>query len=676
MKLKKTLAILLASATIGAAAAMTASALEPHGTGILLRNWLTNDPDYTFSESYKTSVWYENFTALELGENERNNILSIAISQLGYHEGEDGDYSGTNSTSSGNCVEYFRLLIPTWSNNSDEWCACFVNWCLNQAHIDYASSEIGCWKWVGELKGMGMWQDSVTYGGTYTPLPADMIFFNWKHAESKNNASSHIGYVLYTTETHVYTIEGNADNNVTVRSYALDDPSIIGYGTPPYEENDVPTIDHSYKDGRPRGQYVLNASNLYLYEKPGSGRICRVPLGASVMLHREDGDYAYVTYGDKEGYIRKYQLYLMAAVVGEDTLTYDANGGVGAPAPEAVKIGTEATVTTSAPTLEGDAFLGWSTVPYNYKVDYKPGDSITLSGDTTLYAVWEKRSLGLALNKLAAGEVAEFPRPETIDNSSALLLGTLSDLKLFDTRTGLTAVTFAEDAELGRVISLASTGKSDDPHVALDYDALCREQKRAPVSADEVDYIILRVKDVSVNNLFFELFYDCGEGAIHSVSGLLKSSEDWQYLVLDMTEAEGFTGEIERLRLDWQKASNDAGNTLLISDIYFASSATIKDAVLEGMYPFPAEAEYVEPETEPVTAAPTKPAETTGSNGSTGSNAPDTDGATDGTSTPEGTDNDATRPSDGEGCASVAGALTVIALAVAALPVVMKKQKE
>ncbi len=309
MRFKKPLSILLSTLLIGSSAAMTATALEPHGTGIRCRNWLTNDPTYTFSKAYTESIWHENFTALQFSGNQRNDVLAIAISQLGYHEGNEGDFSGTDTASSGNSTEYARLLIPHYNNNAYEWCACFVNWCLNQAHIDSASSEIGCWKWVEELKGMDMFEDSVAYGGTYVPKPADMIFFNWNGV---NTHSGHVGYVLYTTTTHVFTIEGNADDNVTVRSYPLDDKRVIGYGTPNYDEGDEPTVDHSYAAGRPSGYYVLNADNVNVRKEPGAGsRVTILPLGALVKVSEVANGYAYITYNDKCGYIPVENLYLM-----------------------------------------------------------------------------------------------------------------------------------------------------------------------------------------------------------------------------------------------------------------------------------------------------------------------------------------------------------------------------
>ena len=350
MTCKKLLAILLAALLLAAVAAPAVSALEPHGTGIPMRNWLKNDPDYQFSDAYKTSVWYENFTSLELTSNDRNNILRIAVSQLGYHEGDSAkDFDGMNKNGSSNYIEYARLLVPHYNDNAYEWCACFVNWCLNQARYDKASSEIGCWKWVGELKTMKMWQDSAAYKGTYTPKPADMIFFNWNNT---NTGSGHIGYVLYTTDTHVFTIEGNADNNVTVRSYALNNPCVIGYGTPPYDEGDEPTIDWSYKDGMLRGTYVVNSYSAALKKSPGGkGRICTVPAGSAVTLHEVvDGKFARVTYGDKEGYMETNILWLMTPATGEDTLTFDGNGGEKAPEAAKVTVNTTYTIPEAAPT--------------------------------------------------------------------------------------------------------------------------------------------------------------------------------------------------------------------------------------------------------------------------------------------------------------------------------------
>ena len=595
MNLKKLTAIALASILLVSAAVPVASALTPHGTGILCRNWLKNDPDYQFSDAYKTSVWYENFTSLELTSNDRNNILRIAVSQLGYHEGDSAkDFDGMNKSGSSNYIEYARLLVPHYNDNAYEWCACFVNWCLNQARYDKASSEIGCWKWVGELKTMKMWQDSAAYKGTYTPQPADMIFFNW---DGKNTGSGHIGYVLYTTETHVFTIEGNADNNVTVRSYALSDPRVIGYGTPPYNEGDEPTIDWSYKDGMLRGTYVVNSYNAALKKAPGAtGRICSVPAGSAVTLHEVDGDYARITYGDKDGYLLKNLLFLMTPATGEDTLTFDGNGGENTPEAAKVTVNTTYTLPETTPTLEGDTFLGWSLIPYNTVPDYKAGDSLTLTGDTTLYAVWENHSAELAATAFAEGKAPLLTRPESITNSSALLLGTLTDLSVLTGKD--TEIKTVTDETCGAVLSLTSTAQSDDPYITLDYAALMESLRLAPVTADKAAYAVLKVKNVSLNNTAVDLSVN---GSDKAVTVLLEDGNDWQYLVFDLTEA-GFAGELTSLRIDWEKAANEAGNTMLLADIFFVSTEEQVDALTHGQYIFP-----VQPVMEPETEAPSEP---------------------------------------------------------------------
>ncbi len=592
MTCKKLLAILLATLLPVAVAVPNLWALEPHGTGISMRSWLKNDPDYQFSEEYKTSVWYENFTSLELSENDRNNILRIAVSQLGYHEGDSSkDFDGMNKNGSGNYIEYARLLVPHYNNNAYEWCACFVNWCLNQARYDKASSEIGCWRWVGELKAMNMWQDSAAYKGTYLPKPADMIFFNWKNT---NTGSGHIGYVLYTTDTHVFTIEGNADDNVTVRSYALNDPCVIGYGTPPYNEGDEPTMDYSYRDGMPRGTYVVNSYTAVLRKSPdGKGRVCAVPAGSAVTLHEVvDGQFARVTYGDKEGYMDTGILWLMTP---ENILTFDANGGGNAPEAVKVTFDTAYAVPETAPTLEGDTFLGWSLTPYNAVPDYKVGDSLTPAGDTTLYAVWEKRSVELADAAFAEGKAPTYPRPEGIRNSSALLLGKLTDLSAL---TGSdTEIKQVADGELGQILSLTSTAESADPYITLDYTALVESLRLTPVTADKAAFAVLKVKNVSLSNTAMELSVN---GSDKKVAALPIEGTDWQYVVFALSEA-GFEGELTSLRIDWEKTAGEAGETAYLADIFFVSTEEQVNALTAGRYIFPAQ---LSPEQE--TSAPTE----------------------------------------------------------------------
>ena len=76
------------------------------------------------------------------------------------------------------------------------------------------------------------------------------------------------------------------------------------------------------------------------------------------------------------------------------TLTYDANGGTGAPAAESTLISGYyifGYVSSVVPTRPGYTFLGWSTRSTG-SVEYQPGGRIAFFGDITLYAVWERNA--------------------------------------------------------------------------------------------------------------------------------------------------------------------------------------------------------------------------------------------------------------------------------------------
>lgn len=72
------------------------------------------------------------------------------------------------------------------------------------------------------------------------------------------------------------------------------------------------------------------------------------------------------------------------------TLTYNANGGSGAPAKQTFKDGTTVTISATRPTKSGHEFKGWAKTQTATTAQYTPGQiGVTFTGNTTLYAVWE-----------------------------------------------------------------------------------------------------------------------------------------------------------------------------------------------------------------------------------------------------------------------------------------------
>lgn len=71
------------------------------------------------------------------------------------------------------------------------------------------------------------------------------------------------------------------------------------------------------------------------------------------------------------------------------TVTYDANGGTGAPEPQIKKPGISLTLSGDIPKYDGKEFLGWSTDKTATEAEYQPKDGFLNNKNTTLYAVWK-----------------------------------------------------------------------------------------------------------------------------------------------------------------------------------------------------------------------------------------------------------------------------------------------
>ena len=104
------------------------------------------NPSYTPSTQYRTSSYYSALTALTLTGNNRTDLIEVAKTQIGYHEGNStSDLGGGNSSGSGNYTEY-----GYWYGMQDQWCAMFVSWCLRQAGVpnSVVQSHASCTNWV------------------------------------------------------------------------------------------------------------------------------------------------------------------------------------------------------------------------------------------------------------------------------------------------------------------------------------------------------------------------------------------------------------------------------------------------------------------------------------------------------------------------------------------------
>ncbi len=282
------------------------------------------------SSSYMSGRYYTNYTKLTLCDDDRNNLLAVALSQLGYQEGaSDGKFSGTVGGSS-NYVE-FSYNAGDWGvgyGGSDyPWCASFVSWSLFQSRCTdhgkastmcrnhkgdstYIWKEFSCSQWVNQVNPMGYYKKSAYRGGSYTPIYGDLIIFQ------NSKGPCHIGIVMYVKGGKVYTVEGNTSpgNGVVVpngggvyfKSYSLSASSIHGYIVLPFKNSDkVSNID--YSGANPTAGLYMTNGDKSIYASASTSSTEKAVIPAYRMFEATevsaDGMFVKTTYDGVTGWV-------------------------------------------------------------------------------------------------------------------------------------------------------------------------------------------------------------------------------------------------------------------------------------------------------------------------------------------------------------------------------------
>lgn len=328
------------------------------------------EPSYHVSDDYKDTLYYENLQTIELTGDGATDVIAVALSQLGYHEGNsDADLDGLNGSGSKNFTEYNVLFgkLDNGEGNGNSygyaWCAAFVNWCLRQAQVDKeltGGMYVSCNSWRNWFINQGA-QYGAEYhdrGEDYIPRKGDLIFYRSLTA-THSRATDHIGIVLKCEDGKVYAIEGNADNKVGLHEYDLTNRYIVGYGTIAYKTADVPEVDYYATDDYKPGYYIAAKGTVSAYNGPSSasGKAASLTGGAVYRVTAVQDRYGYVTLEDgTSGWISLKRFtpitvdpfYTVALAAGEQTVK------------AVVAQGASWTVPTLELTSETGDLIGWS----------------------------------------------------------------------------------------------------------------------------------------------------------------------------------------------------------------------------------------------------------------------------------------------------------------------------
>ena len=232
--------------------------------------------------------------------------------------------------------------------------------------------------------------------------------------------SAEIGYPM--TYTIYYKVggkflgqtSGSCDatrrNDVRVPS-----PSYDGYLISNYKDSTVTgsMINWSF----PASNYVRHGTGSYtVYYEPAYTATVRFLYGDSgrsaagnKTATGKKGDQYYISSPRITGYTpNKYSVtgYFPSGDVSDTVyyyentyaISYNANGGSGAPANQVKSHFTPLKLSTQKPRRTGYTFLGWSTSSTATTATYSPGDTYTNNGRVTLYAVWSAKTYTISYN--------------------------------------------------------------------------------------------------------------------------------------------------------------------------------------------------------------------------------------------------------------------------------------
>ncbi len=111
-------------------------------------------------------------------------------------------------------------------------------------------------------------------------------------------------------------------------------------------------------------------------------------LGWATTADASEASYAAGGYYTDNADITLYAVWIRSSFL----ISYDANGGTGAPEAQKQLCGETITITDQKPKKTDMVFTGWATGKSDTVVKYHPGDAVSFEADTTLYAVYEKKA--------------------------------------------------------------------------------------------------------------------------------------------------------------------------------------------------------------------------------------------------------------------------------------------
>ena len=153
------------------------------------------------------------------------------------------------------------------------------------------------------------------------------------------------------------------------------------------------------------------------------------------------------------------ELTISGIVKPKYTISYDANGGTGAPESQVKEQGEKLTLSTVRPTRNSYTFKGWAEDAASTSASYQPGGICTKDSNATLYAVWEGVKYTITFN---ANGGSGGPTSQIKEHGSNITLSSETP-----TRSGYTFVGWGTSATSVAASYMPGSSYSSDSNITL-----------------------------------------------------------------------------------------------------------------------------------------------------------------------------------------------------------------
>lgn len=313
---------------------------------------------------------------------------------------------------------------------------------------------------------------------TYTMMDKS---FPMSHYERQGSATYTVYYVKTASSTITYKYDGRSGTaaptkNVTGKEgagFTVSSPVIIGY-TP--NQN---FVSGTYGDGNHTVYYYEKIYTVSYNANGGSGApssqtkkytsnltLSSIKPTRAGYNFQGWGTYASdtaVKYSPGDTFTTNADTTLYAIWTATNyTISYNANGGFGAPASQTKTHGTPLTLSSIKPTRSGYEFMGWGLTSSSTSASYQPGESYTSNASRTLYAVWKSTAPETYTVSYNANGGSGAPASQTKTHGVTL---TLSSIK--PTRSGYTFLGWSASASASTATYSAGGSYSGNASITL-----------------------------------------------------------------------------------------------------------------------------------------------------------------------------------------------------------------